>query len=105
TFLTRSGGVESVHSLAESPVGSWFAIFVTMATAAAIYPVSTRLRDLEAKAELESMVSREAAFLYNNIVLSGIAFAVLWGTLFPLLSAAVTGNTITVGSSFFNTVN
>jgi cytochrome c-type biogenesis protein CcmF len=105
TFITRSGIVESVHSFAQSPVGGWFAAFITIATAATIYLVGTRLRDLEAKAELESMVSREAAFLYNNLVLCGIAFAVLWGTLFPILSEWVTGNKITVGPPFFNAVN
>jgi cytochrome c-type biogenesis protein CcmF len=76
-----------------------------LSIATSIYLVSTRLNDLEAKAELESMVSREAAFLYNNLVLVGIAFSVLWGTLFPIVSEAVRGTKITVGPSFFNTVN
>ena len=86
TFITRSGVIESVHSFAQSPVGTWFATFFFLATGITIYLVATRLQDLEAKAELESMVSREAAFLYNNLLLIGIAFAVLWGTLFPILS-------------------
>ena len=105
TFITRSGVIESVHSFAQSPVGTWFGTFFFVATGATIYFVATRLKDLEAKAELESMVSREAAFLYNNLVLVGIAFAVLWGTLFPILSEAVRGTKITVGPPFFNTVN
>ena len=105
TFITRSGVIESVHSFAQSPVGNWFATFFFIATGATIYLVATRLRDLEATAELESMVSREAAFLYNNVVLVGIAFAVLWGTLFPILSEWVRGSKITVGPPFFNTVN
>ncbi|HET7188756.1 MAG TPA: cytochrome c biogenesis protein CcsA, partial [Gemmatimonadaceae bacterium] len=105
TFLTRSGIIESVHSFAQSPVGSWFATFFFAATGATIYFVATRLKDLEATAELESMVSREAAFLYNNLVLVGIAFSVLWGTLFPVLSEWVRGSKITVGPPFFNTVN
>jgi cytochrome c-type biogenesis protein CcmF len=105
TFITRSGIIESVHSFAQSPVGSWFATFFLAATGTTIYFVATRLRDLEAKAELESMVSREAAFLYNNLVLVGIAFSVLWGTLFPILSEWVRGSKITVGPPFFNTVN
>jgi cytochrome c-type biogenesis protein CcmF len=79
TFITRSGIIESVHSFAQSPVGTWFATFFLLATGTTIYFVSTRLKDLEAKAGLESMVSREAAFLYNNLVLVGIAFSVLWG--------------------------
>jgi cytochrome c-type biogenesis protein CcmF len=105
TFITRSGIIESVHSFAQSPVGTWFAAFFLASTGATIYFVTTRLKDLEAKAELESMVSREAAFLYNNLVLVGIAFSVLWGTLFPILSEWVRGSKITVGPPFFNTVN
>ena len=105
TFLTRSGIVESVHSFAQSPVGTWFGTFFFATTAATIYFVATRLKDLQATAELESMVSREAAFLYNNLVLVGIAFSVLWGTLFPILSEWVRGSKITVGPPFFNTVN
>jgi cytochrome c-type biogenesis protein CcmF len=105
TFITRSGVIESVHSFAQSPVGTWFATFFFLATGITIYLVGTRLQDLEAKVELESMVSREAAFLYNNLVLVGIAFAVLWGTVFPILSEWATGNKITVGPPFFNTVN
>ena len=105
TFLTRSGMIESVHSFAQSPVGTWFATFFILSTGATIYFVATRLKDLEATATLESMVSREAAFLYNNLALVGIAFSVLWGTLFPLISEFVRGSKITVGPPFFNTVN
>ena len=105
TFLTRSGVVSSVHSFAQSPVGMWFAGFLAVSLVASVVLVSVRLKDLEARAELESMVSREAAFLYNNLLLVGIAFSVLWGTLFPILSEAVTGSKITVGPPFFNAVN
>src|SRR5213595_1781558 len=105
TFITRSGVISSVHSFAQSPVGKWFAAFLVVAIAVTAYLVSTRLKDLRSNAELESMVSREAAFLYNNLVLVGIAFSVLWGTLFPIISEAVRGNKTTVGPPFFNTVN
>ena len=105
TFITRSGVIESVHAFAQSPVGTWFGTFLVISTVASAYLVTTRLRDLEGKAELESMVSREAAFLYNNLVLVGIAFSVLWGTLFPIISEAVKGEKITVGAPFFNAVN
>jgi cytochrome c-type biogenesis protein CcmF len=105
TFITRSGIISSVHSFAQSPVGKWFAGFLILAIIATTYLVSTRLEDLEAKAELESMVSREAAFLYNNLILVGIAFSVLWGTLFPIITEAVRGEKITVGPPFFNAVN
>jgi cytochrome c-type biogenesis protein CcmF len=105
TFITRSGVIQSVHSFAQSPVGNWFAGFLLASIAVTAYLVATRLKDLKAHAELESMLSREAAFLYNNLVLVGIAFSVLWGTLFPIISEAVRGEKITVGPPFFNTVN
>src|SRR5690349_13460731 len=105
TFITRSGIISSVHSFAQSPVGNWFAAFLLVSIAVTAYLVATRLKDLEAKASLESMVSREAAFLYNNVVLVGIAFSVLWGTLFPIITEVVRGEKITVGPPFFNTVN
>jgi cytochrome c-type biogenesis protein CcmF len=105
TFITRSGVIESVHSFAQSPVGPWFATFFFLSTGVTIYLVGTRLPHMEAKAELESMVSREAAFLYNNLVLCGIAFAVLWGTVFPIISEWWGREKITVGPPFFNTVN
>ena len=104
TFITRSGVIESVRSLAQSPVGTWFATFLVLATGTTIYLFATRLKDLEATAVLESMVSREAALLYNNLVLVGIAFSVLWGTLFPILSAWVRGSKITVGLPIFDTI-
>ena len=105
TFLTRSGIIDSVHTFARSAIGSWFLTFFIISTGATIYLVATRLKDLEARATLESMVSREAAFLYNNLALVGIAFAVLWGTLFPILSEWVRDEKITVGPPFFNAVN
>ena len=105
TFITRSGIISSVHSFAQSPVGNWFAVFLVLGIIVTAYLVTTRLKDLEATANLESMVSREAAFLYNNVVLVGIAFSVLWGTIFPIITEAVRGEKITVGPPFFNTVN
>ncbi|MBC7789507.1 MAG: heme lyase CcmF/NrfE family subunit [Anaerolineae bacterium] len=105
TFITRSGVISSVHSFAQSPIGYWFAGFLVLATAISAYLVSTRLSDLKAQAHLESMVSREASFLFNNLLLVGIAFSILWGTLFPILSEAVRGTKITVGPPFFNQVN
>ncbi len=105
TFITRSGIIESVHAFAQSEVGNWFLGFLVLAIIATGYLVATRLRDLESTAQLESMVSREAAFLYNNLLLVGIAFSVLWGTLFPIISEWVRGTKVTVGAPFFNTVN
>jgi len=105
TFLTRSGVIASVHSFTQSPVGWWFLGFLLVAGTWAFTLLYTRWPELEPEAELESMASRESAFLFNNLLLVGIAFSVLWGTLFPILSEAVQGTKITVGPPFFNKVN
>jgi cytochrome c-type biogenesis protein CcmF len=105
TFITRSGIISSVHAFAQSDVGYWFAGFLIVSVAAVAYLITTRLRDLQATVHLESLVSREASFLFNNLLLVAIAFSVLWGTLFPMVSEAVRGEKITVGPPFFNTVN
>jgi len=105
TFITRSGVINSVHSFAQSRVGTWFAGLLALTLGVTVYLVATRLKDLKSTAQLESMASREAAFLYNNLLFVGIAFSVLWGTLFPILSEAVRGTKITVGAPFFNAVN
>jgi cytochrome c-type biogenesis protein CcmF len=105
TFITRSGIIESVHAFAQSPIGNWFAGFLLFCMVGCGWLLATRMRDLERTVSLESMVSREAAFLYNNLVLVGMSFSVLWGTLFPMISEAVKGEKITVGPPFFNSVN
>jgi cytochrome c-type biogenesis protein CcmF len=105
TFITRSGVISSVHSFTESPVGYYFAFFLIFAAIASFTLYTRRLPLLTAEARLESMVSREASFLFNNLLFVGIAFSVLWGTLFPILSEAVQGTKITVGPPFFNQVN
>src|SRR5712671_186112 len=105
TFLTRSGVIASVHSFTQSPVGYFFLFFLLAATAAIAVLYVTRLPLLETEATLESMVSREASFLFNNLLLIGLAFSVLWGTLFPIISEAVKGVKITYGPQTFNIVN
>jgi cytochrome c-type biogenesis protein CcmF len=105
TFLTRSGVIASVHSFTQSPVGFYFVAFLVVAGALSFWLYTTRLPLLDAEARLESMVSREASFLFNNLLFVGIAFSVLWGTLFPILSEAVQGTKVTVGPPFFNKVN
>src|SRR5881296_1115400 len=105
TFITRSGVISSVHSFTESPVGYYFAFFLLFAAVASFTLYTRRLPLLTAEARLESMVSREAGFLFNNLLLVGIAFSVLWGTLFPILSEAIQGTKVTVGPPFFNQVN
>ncbi|MGH7629618.1 MAG: heme lyase CcmF/NrfE family subunit [Gemmatimonadales bacterium] len=105
TFITRSGVIASVHSFTQSNVGWFFLAFLVMVGVLAFTLLYTRWPDLEPETELDAVVSREAAFLFNNLVLVGIAFSVLWGTLFPILSEAVRGTKITVGPPFFNRVN
>jgi len=105
TFLTRSGVIASVHSFTESPVGYYFLGFLLFAVAACTVLYVTRLPLLEAEATLESILSREASFLFNNLLLIGLAFSVLWGTMFPIISEAVKGVKITYGPPTFNFVN
>jgi cytochrome c-type biogenesis protein CcmF len=94
-----------VHSFTQSNVGYFFLGFLVVAAVLSFTLLYTRWPLLEADVRLESMLSREAAFLFNNLLLVGIAFSVLWGTLFPILSEAVRGSKITVGPPFFNRVN
>jgi len=105
TFITRSGVISSVHSFTQSGLGPYFLGFLI--TVAVLYTtlLLSRLGRLRSTAQFESYLSREAAFLFNNLMLVGIAFAVFWGTLFPVLSEAVRGVKITVGPPFFNRVN
>ncbi|OLC70887.1 MAG: hypothetical protein AUH78_19815 [Gemmatimonadetes bacterium 13_1_40CM_4_69_8] len=105
TFITRSGVISSVHSFTQSNVGYFFLFFLIAAATASFAVYANRLPLLEAEARLESMVSREASFLFNNLLFVGIAFSVLWGTLFPILSELVQGTKVTVGPPFFNQVN
>ncbi len=104
TFITRSGVISSVHSFTRSGLGPYFLTFLIAVALAYTGGLLYRLPDLRSPAEFESYLSREAAFLFNNLILVGIAFAVFWGTIFPVLSEAVRGVKITVGPPFFNRV-
>src|SRR5579871_5499320 len=105
TFLTRSGVISSVHSFTQSGLGPYFLTFLIVVIVAYTALLLSRVKDLKGPAEFESYLSREAAFLFNNLMLVGIAFAVFWGTVFPVLSEAVRGVKITVGPPFFDAVN
>src|SRR3989475_3127835 len=105
TFLTRSGVIASVHSFTQSPVGYFFLAFLVLAGAASFTLYAKRLPLLATETRLESMVSREASFFFNNLLLVGIAFSVLFGTLFPILSELVTGAKTTFSTTTFNRVN
>jgi cytochrome c-type biogenesis protein CcmF len=105
TFITRSGVISSVHSFTQSGLGPFFLTFLIAVAVSYMALLLARTKQLRSPAEMESYLSREAAFLFNNLVLVGIAFAVFWGTLFPVLSEAVRGVKITVGPPFFDRVN
>ena len=104
TFITRSGIISSVHSFTKSDIGPWFAGFLGVSVLVSVGLLLHRLPDLKSDHRLDSFVSRESSFLFNNLLLVGAAFAVLWGTLFPILSEAVRQVKITVGAPFFNEV-
>ena len=105
TLLTRSGMVQSVHAFAQSPVGGYFRAFIIVALSGALYLLFDRLPYLKSENQMESIVSRESSFMFNNLILLAACFAVFWGTMFPIVSEAVTGSKITVGPPFFNKVN
>jgi cytochrome c-type biogenesis protein CcmF len=102
TFLTRSGVLSSIHSFAQSSIGPWFLGFIVAAAAFSTTLIFWRLPLLRARTRLESLASREAAFLYNNLLLVAFTLTVLWGVAFPLLSEAVRGERITVGPPYFD---
>ena len=102
TFLTRSGLINSIHSFAQSPIGAWFLGFICVAAAFSTALIVWRLPLLRARTRLESLASREAAFLYNNLLLVAFTLTILWGVAFPLLSEAVRGEAVTVGPPYYN---
>jgi cytochrome c-type biogenesis protein CcmF len=102
TFLTRSGIIQSIHSFTQSSIGPWFLGFICLITAGSLALVFARLPLLRTKTRLESLVSREATFLYNNLLLVALALTILWGVVYPLLSEAVTGEAATVSKPYYN---
>jgi cytochrome c-type biogenesis protein CcmF len=104
-FINRGGPVPSVHSFGASNLGWVFLLFLGVVLVVSFGLFSYRFALLRSTQSLESMLSREAAFLVNNLLLLGIAFITLWGVIFPLISELVTGRTITVGEPFYNDMN
>ena len=105
TFLTRSGVIASVHAFTQGSIGAFFLTFLSLVVLTALGLLAWRWDDLAADGELDSVVSRESAFLLNNVLLLAATFTVFFGTVFPLLSEAVRGVKISVGAPFFNQVN
>jgi cytochrome c-type biogenesis protein CcmF len=102
TFLTRSGVVNSIHSFTQSSIGPWFLGFICTVTGFAVALILWRLPLLRARTRLESPISREAAFLYNNLLLVALCLTILWGVAFPILSEAVRGDTLTIGRPYYD---
>ena len=102
TFLTRSGVVQSVHAFARSEIGKYFVSFMAIGIAATAYLILDRLKYLKSESQLESVISRESSFLFNNLILLASCFAVLWGTLFPVISEAVSGDKISLDADWYN---
>jgi len=104
TFLTRSGIISSVHAFAQSSIGGWFKWFLLITLGAFTFFFFKNKSHLRSEHKLESLVSRESSFLFNNLLLLLACFTVLWGTWFPLISEYVQGNKVTVGPPFYNKV-
>ena len=104
TFLTRSGVISSVHAFAQSSIGSWFLWFLALSAAAFTFFFVKNKSHLRSEHKLESLVSRESSFLFNNLLLLLACFTVLWGTWFPKISELVQNSKVTVGAPFYNSV-
>jgi cytochrome c-type biogenesis protein CcmF len=104
TLLTRAGLVSSVHAFAQSSIGNWFVAFMVIVLAVCIFTYVLQRSHLKSEQHIESLVSRESSFLFNNLVLLTACFLILWGTLFPILSEYVVGNKVTVGAPWYNRV-
>jgi cytochrome c-type biogenesis protein CcmF len=104
TFIVRSGVLNSVHAFAQSEVGPAFLVFLAFAMAVAFFLMFRRIRLLESRHTADSLVSRESAFLLNNLLLVGICFTVFLGTVFPLLAEAIRGTKLSIQAPFFNAI-
>ncbi len=105
TFLIRSGVVSSVHAFGDGPVGPFFLGFFILVALSAFGLVAWRWDQVRDNAELDAAISREGSYLAGNVLFLAMAFAVLLGTLFPLIVEAISGNKVTVGAPFFNQVS
>jgi cytochrome c-type biogenesis protein CcmF len=102
TFLVRSGILDSIHAFGASTLGVPFLVLIVVMIAGSVALVASRAADLRSEHRLDSLLSREAAFLLNNLVLVALCFVIFWGTFFPLISEALTGEEASVGPPWFN---
>src|SRR5919106_4946146 len=104
TFLTRSGILSSIHTFTEGPIGKWFLPFLGLMLIAGFGMIAYRLDALRGENRFDALLSRESAFLANNVLFLAAAFTVLWGTIYPIVAEAVGGVRLSVGPPFFNRV-
>src|SRR5262245_16328920 len=102
TFLTRSGVINSIHSFTQSSIGPWFLGFICVVVAFSVGLILYRLPLLRTRTRLESLVSREATFLYNNLLLVALCLTILWGVAWPMLTEAVHGEARVVGRPYYD---
>jgi cytochrome c-type biogenesis protein CcmF len=102
TFLVRSGILDSIHAFGASTIGVQFLVFIGLVIALSAGLIISRLPHLRSEAKLDSLLSREAFFLLNNLVLVGLCLVIMWGTFFPLISEAITGTEASVGPPWFD---
>jgi cytochrome c-type biogenesis protein CcmF len=105
TFLVRSGILDSIHAFGASTIGTQFLVFIGVVLIGSVGLIVARREDLRSEARLDSLLSREAFFLLNNLVLVAMCVVVFWGTFFPLISEALTGDRRSLGPPFFNRVS
>src|ERR1700683_1011916 len=103
TALTRTGMAQSVHAFGQSPLGPYFYTFLSVGIAATVWLILSRLDYLKSEAQLESVLSRESSFMLNNLILLAACFAILWGTLFPVITEAISEKR-SVDATFFNRI-
>jgi cytochrome c-type biogenesis protein CcmF len=102
TFLVRSGILDSIHAFGASTIGVQFLVFIGLVTMLSVVLIISRLPDLRSEARLDSLLSREAFFMLNNLLLVGLCLVIFWGTFFPLISEALTGKESSVGPPWFS---
>lgn len=105
TFITRSGIISSVHSFAQSDIGPYFLGFIGFILIFSFAAFTFRIDDLKSESHFDSILSRESAFIFNNLLFLAAAFTVFLGTIFPILSELITSDKILVGPPYFNRVN
>jgi cytochrome c-type biogenesis protein CcmF len=102
TFLTRSGVLASVHAFTQSPIGPFFLVFLALVLLSSLALLAWRSETLESEGRFDAALSRETAFMVNNLLFAAFAFVVLLGTMFPLIAEAVRGAKVSVGGPYFN---